>query len=183
MAEDKTKNKDNPDGKKNDSSDGDDGKKTGTYSKEAYDAVVAESIGRKKKLEKAEADLKAIEDAKLTEAEKDKKRIKELEDENEGIKSSSKAKETDNLILRATVGKNFIDVDTASLLVKKELESEEEINEKTVGKVVDGIVKAKPFLISSDKITTPGPGNFSKNNMEGQKDPDAMFGEMIKEKI
>ena len=132
---------------------------------------------------KIQADLKKIEDSKLTDAEKDKKRIKDLEDNLKDIESESKQKGIDNLILSKASGKNFVDMDAVKLFAKKELASEEDIDEKVVGKVLDKLAKDKPYLIKDEGSTTAGSGNFSKNSLEGKKDVDVLFGEMIKEKL
>jgi len=176
MAEDKTKDI-TADVVKDDSSDDDDAK-TDTYTKEAYNAVVAESIKRKKKNEKLEADLKAIEDLKLTEAEKDKKKIKELEDALALERGSAKARDIDNMILTAASGKNFNDMDIVKMLAKKELESEEEVTKETVDKILNNIEKSKPYLIASG-TTNPSSGNFAKTDKDPAKDADKLMSEFL----
>ena len=132
---------------------------------------------------KIQADLKKIEDSKLSDAEKDKKRITELEDSLKDIESEYKDKGIDNLILTVASGKDFVDMEAVKMFAKKELASEEDADEKAVGRVLDKLAKDKPYLIKGKESATAGSGNFSKGGMEGKKDPDAMFGEMIKEKI
>lgn len=132
---------------------------------------------------KIQADLKKIEDAKLTDAEKDKGKIAELEKKLVDIQTEYKDKETDNLILTVASGKDFVDMEAVKLFAKKELDSEEDIDEKVVGKVLDKLAKDKPYLIKGKETSTAGSGNFSKTGMEGQKDPDEQFGQMIKEKL
>jgi len=123
----------------------------------------------KKDYEKAQADLKKIEDEKLTETEKDKKKVIELEKKLVDIQTEYKDKEIDNLILTVASGKNFADMEVVRLLAKKELASEDDIDDKVVGKVLDKIAKEKPYLIKSDKSTTAGSGNFGKKDMDGKK--------------
>jgi len=118
----------------------------------------------------------------LSDSEKDKNKITELEKSLVDIQTEYKDKEIDNLILTIASGKNFADMEVVKLLAKNELASEEDVNKKTVEKVIEKIAKEKPYLVSG-KSATSGSGNFSKTGMEGQKDPDAMFGEMIKEKL
>lgn len=132
---------------------------------------------------KVQADLKKIEDAKLSDTEKQQKKIIELEGQLVDIQTEYKEKEIDNLILTVASGKNFADMEVVKLLAKKELEDEEDPDQKTVEKVIDKIAKEKPYLIKEGEPAIPGGGNFPKKGMEGSKDPDAQFGEMIKEKL
>ena len=136
---------------------------------------------KKKRLE-AEAKLKAFEDEKLTKDEKKDKRIAELEKENVDIRTGYKEKEIENLIVTIAAGKNFVGMEEVKLLAKAELASEEDPDKKTVEKVIEKIAKDKPYLIS-EKSAASGSGNFAKQGMEGAKDPDVMFGELIKEKL
>lgn len=130
----------------------------------------------KKEKEEVEAKLKAIEDAKLTEAEKDKKKIAELEKQLADIQGSIKVKEIDNLILKSFTGKNIIDTEAAELLVKKELEAVDEITPEAVTKVVDKLVKDKPYLVASNSAN-PSSGNFAKSKNEPTQD----FGTALKQ--
>lgn len=136
----------------------------------------------KKKRLAVEAKLKELEDAKLSDSEKDKNKIIELERQLVDIQTEGKDKDIDNLILTVASGKNFADMEVVKLLAKAELASEEDVDKKTVEKVIDKIAKDKPYLISG-KSATSGGGNFPKKGMEGEKDPDAMFGEMIQKKL
>jgi hypothetical protein len=138
-----------------------------------------EKAAVKKEFEEVKAKLEALEAEKLTETEKDKKKIAELEKALSDINGTIKAKDTDNLILKASIGKNFVDADTASLLIKKELEDAEEINEASVGKAIDNLIKSKPFLVGGTSAN-PSDGNFAKANNEPAKNPDAMFGEFLR---
>lgn len=133
----------------------------------------------KKEYEEVKAKLEALEAEKLTETEKDKKRIAELEKTLNEITNSIKQKEMDNLILKTTVGKNFVDTETAILLIKKELENEEEINEQTVSKVIDNLIKSKPFLVSQTSVN-PSEGNFAKQNAEPAQDLKKMWEKILK---
>jgi hypothetical protein len=156
-------------------SDVDDADASKTYDAEYVKKLKAEAkeyrqgkAALKKEKEEIEARLKALEDEKLSETEKDKKKISELEKQLTDIQGSIKQKDIDNLILKSVSGKNIIDLDTASILVKNELSGEEEITDQVVLKAVDKLIKDKPYLISS---TTPNPsnGNFSKTNNEAKK--------------
>ena len=177
MAEDKTKNITSDD-VKDDSTDVDD-VKIGTYTEEQYKAVVSESIKRKKKIDEYEKKLKAIEDEKLTESEKKEKRIKELETENDGLKTATKQTEIDALIVEAISDKNIADKPAMKLLIKKELENEEVINKEVVEKLVDKLIKDNPSRISSNTNVNPSDGNFKKQDADVSKDPDAMFGDFL----
>jgi len=148
------------------------------YDEEYVNTLKAESIARGKKLKEVEDRLKKFEDEKLTESEKDKKKIADLEAEKIQILSGIKEKDIDNLILKGISGKNIVDADTAMLLIKKELSSEENIDDKVVAKVIDKLLKDKPFLISSTNII-PGDGNFKKQDSELAKTSDQMFGEFL----
>lgn len=123
----------------------------------------------KKEFEEVKAKLEALEAEKLTETEKDKKKIAELEKALSDINGTIKAKDIDNLILKASIGKNFVDADTASLLIKKELEDAEEINEASVNKAIDNLIKNKPFLVGGTSAN-PSDGNFAKTSKEPAKD-------------
>lgn len=160
-----------------------DGEGTGqpkVYDEKAYKEVVTESIQRRKKIDELEAKLKAFEEEKLSEAEKKELKIKEYEAQLAELSKRAKEKEIDNLILKSVVGKNFVDIDTVSLLIKKELEAEEEINDKTVGKVVDNLIKSKPFLVASTSAN-PSDGNFPKNKQEN-KTANQMLAEILRGK-
>ena len=136
----------------------------------------------KKEFEDTKAKLDALEAAKLTETEKDKNKIIDLEKKLVDIQTEYKYKEIDNLILTVASSKNFNDLEIVKMLVKKELESEEEVNNKVIEKIVDKIIKDKPYLISSGTVN-PSFGNFGKKDMEGKKDINEMFGEMIKKRL
>ena len=132
----------------------------------------------KKELEEVKTKLEALEAEKLTETEKDKKRIAELEKALNDINSTIKAKDIDNLILKAITGKNLVDADTAALLIKKELEGEEEVNEASVNKAIDNLIKSKPFLVGSTSASVSD-GNFARTNKEPIKDANKMFAEWL----
>ena len=132
---------------------------------------------------KKEAELKKLEDAKLSDTEKDKKKIIELEKNLVDIQTEYKDKEIDNLILTVASDKNFADMEVVKLLAKAELASEEDVDKKTVERVIEKIAKDKPYLVSGEKSATSSSGNFAKKDMKGEKDPDVIFGEMIKEKL
>ena len=132
----------------------------------------------KKELEEVKTKLEALESEKLTETEKDKKKIAELEKALSDINGAIKAKEIDNLILKASMGKNFVDAETATLLIKKELEGVEEINEESVGKVIESLIKSKPFLVGSTSASVSD-GNFARTNKEPIKDANKMFAEWL----
>jgi len=133
----------------------------------------------KKEKEEIKAKLDALEAEKLTATEKDKKKIAELEKQLADITGSIKATGIDNLILKNAAGKNFVDLDTVSMLVKKELEAEEEVNDATVVKVIENLIKTKPFLISSGN-PNPSSGNFGKQDGEPAKDANASMVEFLK---
>ncbi len=134
----------------------------------------------KKEYEEVKAKLDALEAEKLSDAEKKELKIKEYEAQLAELSRSAKEKEIDNLILKSVVGKNFVDIDTVSLLIKKELEAEEEINDKVVSKVVDNLIKNKPFLIASTSAN-PSDGNFPKNRQEN-KTANQILAEILKGK-
>jgi hypothetical protein len=149
------------------------------YDEEYVNTVKAESIERGKKLKEAEEKLKKLEDEKLSDIEKKDKRVKELEAEIETIKGSVKAKEIDNFISEAISDKNIIDKPTMKLLIKNELSSEEEITDKVVGKIVDKLIKDKPFLIASTNVN-PSDGNFGKPSGDPVQDANAAMVKFLK---
>jgi len=133
----------------------------------------------KKEYAKIQKQLKEIEDAKLTDSEKDKKKITDLEKKLVDIQTEYKEKEIENLIVTVAASKDFADLEVVKLLAQKELASEDDIDDKVVGKVLDKIAKEKPYLIKSDKSATAGSGNFGKQDMDGKKTPDEMMGEFL----
>jgi len=133
----------------------------------------------KKEYAKIQKQLKEIEDAKLTDSEKDKKKITDLEKKLVDIQTENKEKEIENLIVTVAASKDFADLEVVKLLAQKELASEDDIDDKVVGKVLDKIAKEKPYLIKSDKSATAGSGNFEKKDMDGKKTPDEMMGEFL----
>ena len=128
-----------------------------------------DKAGLKKEYEKIQKQLKEIEDAKLTDSEKDKKKISDLEKKLVDIQTEYKEKEIENLIVTVAASKNFAGLEEVKLLAQKELASEDDIDDKVVGKVLDKIAKEKPYLIKSDKSATAGSGNFGKQDMDGKK--------------
>ena len=144
---------------------------------EAKEYRTAKSV-LKKEYEETKAKLEAIEAEKVTETEKDKKRIAELEKKLADTDKSIKDKDIDTYIIEAISDKNIIDKSTMKLLIKQELASEENIDAKVVDKVVDKLIKDKPYLIGSTNII-PGDGNFKKKDGELAKSTDQMFGEFL----
>lgn len=141
-----------------------------TYDAEYVKKLKAEAKGYrqdkaalKKEYEEIKAKLDKIEADKLTDLEKKDKAITDLTKQLEDIQGSIKAKDIDNLILKSVAGKNIVDMEAAELLIKKELSSEEEITDKVVEKVVDKLLKDKPFLINSANVN-PSDGNFKKQD-------------------
>jgi len=133
----------------------------------------------KKEYEETKARLDALEAEKLTDSEKKEKRVKELEAELEAIKGTARQKDIDNLILQSINGKNIVDVETAMLLIHKELSGEDEINDKVVTRIVENVIKAKPFLVNAS-APDPSNGNFAKQNNEPQPNTEKMFGDFLR---
>jgi len=181
MAEDVKKNVD-PDGSKgNPNPDGSGDKKPTLYDEKFVKELQTETIQRRKTIEGLEAKLKAIEDEKLSDSEKKDKRIIELEKKLVDNEVNTNQAKTDNLILKSISGKNFVDVDVVSMLVNKELESEEEIDEKVIVKIVEKLIKDKPYLISSGGVN-PSDGNFKKQDSTIKKTPKQQLGDFIQGK-
>jgi len=128
---------------------------------------------------KVQTELKKLEDAKLSDTEKQQKKIIELEKSLVDIQTEYKEKEIDNLILTVASGKNFADMEVVRLLAKKELDSEEDVDQKAVEKVMDKIAKEKPYLVSDEKSAASSAGSFAKKDLEGGKTPDEMFGDFL----
>ena len=164
----------NPDGLAEDGLDEPEGNEPKIYDADYVKKLKAEAkeyrqskAALKKEYEEVKAKLDALEAEKLSDAEKKELKIKEYEAQLAELSKRAKEKEIDNLILKSVVGKNFVDIDTVSLLIKKELEAEEEINDKVVSKVVDNLIKNKPFLIASTSAN-PSDGNFPKNRQDNR---------------
>jgi len=147
---------------------------------EAKGHRLGKAAEKRKRLE-VEAELKKLRDEKLSDSEKKDRKIIELDKQLVDIQTEYKEKEIDNLILTVASGKNFADMEVVKLLAKKELEDEEDPDQKTVEKVIEKIAKEKPYLISEGESGKSGSGNFAKKGMESEKDPDVLFGEMIRQ--
>ena len=156
----------------------DDTKET-TYDKKYVDSLKTEAKTRRLKLRDVEAELKKLQGEKLTDSEKKDAQIKKLEKDVLELTSESKNIKLDSMIMGIASTKGFADLDTVLLIAKKELASEEDIDSKLVEKVIDKIVKDKPFLLASEDTKTPSPGSGEKQDMEAAKDPDKMFGDFI----
>lgn len=140
-----------------------------SYSEEAYNAVKNSDITRGKKIKELEEKIKKFEDEKLTESEKDKKKIAELEAEKDSILAERKAEKIDNLILKKSSGKKIVDIEALMMFAKKELANIEQIDESAVGSAIDKVLKEKPYLLSSENVI-PSDGNFAKNDKAAAKD-------------
>jgi len=152
---------------------------TKTYDEKYVRELKKEAKDRRLKLRDVEAELKKLKDEKLSDSEKKDSRIKDLEKEVENLKEEGKNIKLDSSILGIASTKGFKYLDVVLLLAKKELASEEEIDEKTIEKIVDQIAKEKPELLSGSEIVTPGAGNREKQELEGKKTPDEMMGEFL----
>jgi predicted RNase H-like nuclease (RuvC/YqgF family) len=117
----------------------------------------------KKEFEETKKKLEALESEKLTDAEKKEKRITELEKILADKDSAIKNKEIEALITEAISDKGIVDKDVAKLLIRAELDGEEDINSKAVERVVEKIIKEKPYLIASGSAN-PSSGNFAKKD-------------------
>ena len=179
MTEGNNQNLNEPDGSKAKPNPDGGGENKKTYTEEEYKSVLSESISRRKELDDIKSKLKKFEDEKLSDTEKKDKRIKELEDEITSVKNATQAEKVDNLILKGLTGKNVVDSDTAMLLIRKELANVENIDDKAVSKVIDDVLKAKPFLISGSD-PNPSNGNFKNNPKDQSQDVDTLFGKMIR---
>jgi polyhydroxyalkanoate synthesis regulator phasin len=129
--------------------------------------------------EKIQKQLKEIEDAKLTDSEKDKKKISELEKQLVDVQNEYKSRGIENLIIAGAAGRNFIDIDAVKIFALKELASEDDIDEKAVGKVLDKIAKDKPYLVKADEAATANSGNFGRQEMDGKTD-EQKFAEWVR---
>ena len=181
MAEDKDKVKDvgSDEPKDKPEPDGEGDKKTGQYDEAFVKSLQTESILRKKKINDLEKKLKAFEDEKLTEGEKKDKKIADLEKQYIDLQTEQKDKDIDNLILTVANGKNFNDIEVVMMVVKKELENEEEPDKKTIEKIVEKLIKDKPYLVSSGSPANPSSGNFPKTDKETAKDVNQMMGDFL----
>ena len=150
-----------------------------TYDEKFVRGLKKEAKDRRLKLRDVEAELKKLKDEKLSDSEKKDSRIKELEKQVDALTEEGKNIKLDSSILGIASTKGFKYLDVVLLLAKKELASEEEIDEKTIEKIVDQIAKEKPELLSGGEITTPGAGNRQKQELEGKKTPDEMFGDFL----
>jgi predicted RNase H-like nuclease (RuvC/YqgF family) len=131
----------------------------------------------KKEKEEIEARLKALEDEKLTEVEKDKKKIAELEKKLSDKEAEDKATQANVLITEALIGKPVVNVKAVKLLIREELAGED-VTADVVTKVVDKVLKENPYLLSSG-APNPSDGNFAKNNNEPAKDADKLMSDFL----
>ena len=183
---DEDKNVNQDDLTNDDDNDDTDVSKKKSYTPEEYARVCSEAktyrkdkAAIKKERDEFETKFKALENEKLTELEKERNKNIELEKKLADKELNENQAKIDNLILKATAGKNFIKIDTAILLIKKELENEEEVNEKVIEKAIEKLIKDEPYLISSGN-PNPSSGNFGKQDNEPVKDTDAIFGDMLR---
>jgi len=134
------------------------------------------------KLREIEEAKKKLEDEKLTDAEKKEARIKELESKLTGIESEYKQNQISSMIVRSASSKGFIDMEAVELLANRELSSEDEVDQKDVDRVINKIAKDKPYLIKSSESASAGAGNQARQDLEGGKDPDKIWAEMLRGK-
>ena len=167
MAEDKDKNVNQDGNDNNDDNDSGQDQDTSNTDKDYIDNLKAESIKNRKKYQEVRDELKKLQDEKLSETEKDKERIKELESQIKEVESVK----VENMILSAASGENFIDLSVVKVLVREELAGEDDIDSKAVEKAVKKIAKDKPYLVKSgDNTATPGAGNTAKKDLDGKTD-------------
>lgn len=138
-----------------------------------------EKAAFKKEYEEAQARLKALEDEKLSDVEKKEAKIKELEKQITDFATQSRQKEIDNLVLKNITGKDIVDVEAAMMFIHKELAGEDEVNDVTVGNIVESVLKAKPYLVASNSIKA-GAGNFAKTDNQAAQNPDSMFADFLR---
>lgn len=136
-----------------------------------------EAKSYRKKLAAIKEENEKLTNEKLSDTEKREKRIKDLEKALEDKEAEIFSTKTTSLITKALIGKPIVDSDTAMMLIQKELDGEEDIDEKVVSKAVDTVLKAKPYLTASEPKA--GAGNFGKTDKEPAKNPDEMMGEFL----
>jgi len=160
---------------------GDESTEEKTYDKKYVDSLKKEAKDRRLKLRDAEAKLKKLQDEKLSDSEKKDSRIKELEKKIETAETAKKESDLNSMIMGIASTKGFADLETVLLIAKKELASEEDVDNKLVEKIIDKIVKDKPFLLaSSEETKTGGTGNSEKQDMEAGKGMDDFIMKKIK---
>jgi len=115
----------------------------------------------KKEFEETKSKLEALEAEKLSDIEKKEKKIAELEKELESRETAMKNKEMEALIVEAISDKNIVDKEVAKLLIRAELETADDVDSKSVSKVVDKLIKEKPYLVASTSAN-PSSGNFAR---------------------
>jgi len=120
-----------------------------------------EKAALKKEFEETKSKLEALEAEKLSDIEKKEKKIAELEKELESRETAMKNKEMEALIVEAISDKNIVDKEVAKLLIRAELETADDVDSKSVSKVVDKLIKEKPYLVASTSAN-PSSGNFAK---------------------
>ena len=146
-------------------------------------SLKTESIKNKKRAQKAEKELEAIRQTKLSDDEKKDLKIKQLEKDKEDADRKVRDSNVNSMIMGYASTLGFQDLDVVKLIALKELGDEDEISEADVKSVIDLIAKDKPYLLGSGDTTKVGPGNFeSGGKPEGEKNIDEMFGDMIKDR-
>jgi DNA repair ATPase RecN len=143
-----------------------------SYTPEEYAKVCSEAktyrkdkAALKKEKDDLAAKLQAIENEKLSDTEKKDREIIELRKQLAENDQKIKNNEIDNQILKGLSGKNIVDMDAAITLVRKEVDAEEDPD---IPKIIDKVLKAKPFLISGTKVN-PSNGNFERQDNEAKK--------------
>lgn len=124
------------------------GQEPQTFDAEYVKALRAEAAANRKRAAEAEARLKAHEDEKLSEAERQTKRIAELEAENQRLAADRRER-----LIRAEIrvqasAEGFSDPDDAwRLLDPAAIEADEQGEPKNVGALLKALAKAKPYLL------------------------------------
>jgi hypothetical protein len=130
-----------------------------TFDAEYVRALRKEASENRKKALDAEARLKTLDEAQLSEKEKLEKRAKDLEEANNALTAKLKDTVTRVAIEKAAETAGIIDPKTAHLLLVSSgvLEYDADGAPINLAKVVADLVKEKPYLLG-DKAQKPGNG-------------------------
>jgi hypothetical protein len=173
---DTQKQDDSDDSTKDDEFDDEDGlitdKKGNKYFPESYvkklRVEAKDNRVKAKNFEKDAKELKKQKEASMTDIEKAEARATEAEEKARASEDKLKKLEVKNLVLSQASKFNFNDLDVVEMLVEKELSGIEDVDSKSVSKILEQISKEKTYLVGGSKPKSPQ--NFGERNRTGDDD-------------
>ena len=152
-----------------------------TFDAEYVKSLRGEAAGYRKKAADFEAKLKEIEDSKLSETDKLNKRVADLEKlQSEGIRDRQERIVKYEVMLGAQK-LGIVDPDAAyRLLDLAELKFDEDGNPTNLEKVLQDLLKAKPYLIKVAAVVADVNSQDGRGDASKARDPKAREAELMK---